>query len=116
MTQGTLSTTTTNNSGVLDSIRPTTIATLQFLCACAESFPRGECWASSTRHYWSTVLDEGLYPDATLANVLERHGSSPADAAAVVYLLGTTLESHGDSAGNDEIQMWTIMSLLKMTE
>jgi hypothetical protein len=39
MTQGTLSTTITNNSSVLDSIRPTTIATLQFLCACAKSFP-----------------------------------------------------------------------------
>lgn len=119
MTQGTLATATmtpSNNSEVLDSIRPTTVASLQFLCACVESFPRGECWASSTRQYWSTILDEGHYPDATLANILERHGSSPADAAAVVYLLGTTLEFHGGSAGDDEIQMWTIMTLLKMTE
>jgi len=124
MTQGTLTATltaftptkTTKNADMLDSLRPTTTATLQFLCACVESFPRGECWASSTRQNWSTILDETSYPAGTLGNVIERHGSSPTDAAAVVYLLGTTLESHGGSGGEDDTQLWTLVTLLKMTE
>ena len=107
---------TNRNAELLDTIRPTTTATLQFLCACAEAFPRGECWASSTRQNWSTILDEGSYPAKTLATILERHGSSPADAAAVVYLLGTTLECHGGSGGDGDIQVWTLVALLKMTE
>ena len=123
-TQGTLTATltvptptkTNKNADLLDTIRPTTKATLQFLCACAEAFPRGECWTSSTRQNWSTTLDEGCYPPKTLANILERHGSSPADAAAVVYLLGTTLECHGGSGGDSDIQLWTLVTLLKMTE
>ena len=35
-----------------DSVRPTATATLQLLCASAESFPRGECWTSSARSFW----------------------------------------------------------------
>ncbi|KAL7540736.1 hypothetical protein ACHAXR_010737, partial [Thalassiosira sp. AJA248-18] len=124
MTQGTLTasftastpTKTNKNADMMDSICPTTMATLQFLCACAEAFPRGECWASSTRRYWSTILDESSYPAGMSANILERHGSSPADAAAVVYLLGTTLERHGGSGGEGDIQLWTLVALLKMTE
>jgi len=123
-TQGTLTATltapTTNqtnkNSDFLDTVKPTTKATLQFLAACAEAFPRGECWASSTRQNWSTILDEGTYPSKTLANILERHGSSPSDVAAVVYLLGTTLECNGGSGGDSDIQLWTMVTLLKMTE
>ena len=102
---------TNKNSDILDSNRPTTVFTLRFLCACAESFPRGECWASTTRKNWSTIMDEGPYPDGTLANILERHGSSPADAAAVIYLLGTTLESHGGSADDEDVQLWTCIKI-----
>ena len=124
MTQGTLTasltaptpTKTNKNADALDSIRPTTTATLQFLCACAEAFPRGECWTSSTRRYWSTILDESSYPDGISANILERHGSSPADAAAIVYLLGTTLEKHGGSGGDTDIQLWVLVTLLKMVD
>ena len=47
-------------------------------------------------------------------NILERHGSSPADAA--VYLLGTTLESYGESGGEEDIQLWTLVVLLKVME
>ncbi len=106
----------TSNDVRPDSVSPATVATLQFLCACVESFPRGECWTSSARQYWSTVLDPGPYPTSTLANVVERYGSSPADAAAVVYLLGTTLECHGGSGGDRDVQLWTLVALLKMTE
>ncbi|KAL7471935.1 hypothetical protein ACHAXS_012259 [Conticribra weissflogii] len=101
---------------MLDSRRPTTIATLQFICACAEAFPRGECWSSSARRNWSTVLDERNYPGGTSARILERHGSSPADAASIVYLLGTTLESCGGSGGDESVQIWTLVALLKMVE
>ena len=99
-----------------DPIRPTATATLQLLCASAESFPRGECWSSSARSFWSTVLDDRHYPNGTSANILERYGSSPADAAAVIYLLGTTLESFGGTGGDESVQLWTLMALLKMTE
>lgn len=103
-------------SNRLDSIRPTAIATLQFVCACAEAFPRGECWSSSARQNWSTVLDERHYPGGTSARILERHGSSPSDAAAMVYLLGTTLENCGGSGGEESVQIWTLVALLKMAE
>jgi len=103
-------------SNRLDSIRPTAIATLQIVCACAEAFPRGECWSSSARRNWSTVLDERHYPGGTSARILERHGSSPSDAAAMVYLLGTTLESCGGSGGEESVQIWTLVALLKMAE
>ena len=99
-----------------DTIRPTAVATLQLLCASAESFPRGECWSSSARNFWSTILDERHYPNGTSANVLERYGSSLADAATVIYLLGTTLESYGGTGADESVQLWTLMALLKMTE
>lgn len=99
-----------------DSVCPTATATLQLLCASAESFPRGECWTSSSRSFWSTVLDDRHYPNGTSANMLERYGSSPADAAAVIYLLGTTLERFGGTGGDESVQLWTLMALLKMTE
>ena len=107
-----------NNKAVngQDSVRPTVTATLQLLCASAESFPRGECWTSSSRNFWSTVLDGRHYPNGTSANILERYGSSPADAAAVIYLLGTTLERFGGTGGDESVQLWTLMALLKMTE
>ena len=49
-------------------------------------------------------------------NILKRHGSLPTNAAAVVYLLGTTLESYGGNRGEEDIQLWTLVALLKMTE
>eukprot|EP00804_Cyclotella_cryptica_P000562 CCRYP_009970-RE/>CCRYP_009970-RE protein AED:0.07 eAED:0.07 QI:22/1/1/1/1/0.88/9/1092/3640 len=107
---------TKNAHATTDLICPSTIATLQLICASAESFPRGECWSSSTRRHWSTTLDESEYPGGASARVRERNGSSPADAASVVYLLGTTLESYGGSSGDDDVQMWALMALLKMTE
>lgn len=93
-----------------------TIATLQLICASAEAYPRGECWSSSARQNWSTTLDENIYPGGASACVRERHGSSPADAATVVYLLGTTLESCGGSGGDNDVQVWTLVALLKMAE
>jgi hypothetical protein len=99
-----------------DSVRPTITATLQLICSCAEAFPRGECWSSSNRRNWSAILDDTPYPGGTSARVRERNGSSPADAAAIVYLLGTTLESCGGSGGDDTVQLWTVMALLKMVE
>lgn len=99
-----------------DSVQPTAAATLQLLCASAESFPRGECWSSSTRNFWSTILDDRRYPNGTSAKILDRYGSSPEDAAAVVYLLGTTLESCGGTGGDESVQLWTLLALLKMTE
>ena len=99
-----------------DSNSASTKAILQLVCACAEAFPRGECWSSSARQNWSTTLDENTYAGGASARVRERHGSSPADAAAVVYLLGTTLECCGGSGGDENVQVWTLMALLKMTE
>ena len=86
MTQGTMLTAsitqTAKSAGAPDSpARPSPAAALRLLCACAESFPRGECWTSSARRGWSTVVDNGPYPPGTLEIAIERHGSSPADAA-----------------------------------
>ena len=99
-----------------DTVRPTTTATLQLVCASAESFPRGECWSSSSRGFWSTVLDDRHYPNGISATILERYGSSPSDVAAMIYLLGTTLESFGGTGSDESVQLWTLMALLKMTE
>ena len=104
------------NKDKIDSNSASTETILQLVCACAESFPRGECWSSSSRQNWSTTLDEDTYNGGASARVRERHGSSVADAATVVYLLGTTLESCGGSGGDEKIQVWTLMALLKMTE
>jgi hypothetical protein len=93
-----------------------TVSILQLICASAEAFPRGECWSSSARDNWSTTLDENTYYGGASAHVRERHGSSLADAASLVYLLGTTLESCGGSGGDDNVQVWTLVALLKMVE
>lgn len=95
---------------------PPTTAILQLVCSSAEAYPRGECWSSSARQNWSTTLDENTYPGGASARVRERHGSSPADAASVVYLLGTTLESCGGSGGDNDVQVWTLVALLKMAD
>ena len=34
----------------------------------------------------------------------------------VVYILGITLESYGGSRGEEDIQLWTLVAVLKMTE
>lgn len=99
-----------------DATPHSTISILQLICASAEAFPRGECWSSSARDNWSATLDENTYPGGASAHVRERYGSSPADAASIVYLLGATLESCGGSGGDDNVQIWTLVALLKMVE
>jgi hypothetical protein len=99
-----------------DAAPHSTISILQLICASAEAFPRGECWSSSARDNWSATLDENTYPGGASAHVRERYGSSPADAASIVYLLGATLEGCGGSGGDDNVQIWTLVALLKMVE
>jgi hypothetical protein len=93
------------------------IVYLQLIGACAEVFPRGECWTSSNGWYQTDFSPmewngESFNPDqVTYCNVC-----SIQDLAAIVYSLSLVLIRYSSASSNQQVQMWTLICLLKMTD
>ena len=93
------------------------VAHLQIISACAEVFPRGECWSSTNK--WFETHDSPLDSTAeeSLSNVVTYcNASSVADMAALVYSLSLILGRYGHANGSVQVQFWTLACLLKLTE
>ena len=84
---------------------------LQLISACAEIFPRGECWSSSNKWFETNCSP---FEDSNCAAFCNACTST--DLASVVYCLSIVLKRHGGADGNIKVQNWTIVCLLKLTE
>jgi len=85
---------------------------LQLVCACAETFPMGQCWTSSTQHNWHAYTPKDLLSeDKAYCN-----GCSPDDIALVVSLVTNILEAFGGPNGNVQTQRWALTCLIRLAE
>lgn len=90
---------------------------LQIIAACSEAFPRGECWSSSNSWYHTDFspfeCDEknSLHVRQAYCNVC-----AIGDVAQIVYLLSLLLDKYGHSNGNQQVQKWIFICLLKLTD
>eukprot|EP00978_Attheya_sp_CCMP212_P021525 scaffold62915_cov55-Attheya_sp.AAC.3 len=87
---------------------------LQIICSCAEAFPGGECWTTSTYKNWTKVpmVDQDKGKDEWCY----QNSSSPSDLAFVIYVVSTVLEQYGGPGGDSTVQLWVLLSLLKLVE
>lgn len=84
---------------------------LQLVCACAETYPLGECWTSST-HYWHKYTPKDQFTeDSTCSN-----GCAPDDIALVVFMVTNILEAFGGPNGDQQTQVWALTCLIRLTE
>ena len=99
----------TNSTSVLDDskIEPY----LQIISACAEVYPRGECWSSSNKWHRTNYTPFEVGDVVTYCNAC-----NPTDLASIIYCLSILLDRYGNADGNIMIQNWTIVCLLKLTE
>ena len=85
---------------------------LQFICACSEAFPFGECWSTCTSENWYEFRPQDhLRDDTSLIKT-----SSADDLAVVVYAVGKTLELAGRLGGDDDVQIWALRCLMQLAE
>jgi hypothetical protein len=93
------------------------IVYLQVIGACAETFPRGECWTSTNVWYqtdYSPIEWNG--EDLNLDEVTYCNVCSIQDLAAIVYSLSLLLIRFSSASSNQQVQMWTLICLLKLTD
>ena len=91
---------------------------LQLICACIESFPRGEIWSST--NLWRRKVQ--IFDEDSFA-LPDRHGdtsycnvASLTDTTTLISSICQLLEIHGGANGNQLIQTWSLICLLKLTE
>ena len=80
--------------------------TLQLICACAEIFPHGECWMTSSK--W---LNYGCNHKISSNQI----GCSILDLSALIYIVSNVLQSFGSAGGDHSIQIWSLICLIKLT-
>jgi len=85
---------------------------LQLICACAEAFPLGECWSTNIgvcqlSNYSSSQTDPALHVGRSC---------SATDLAVVVNMVNQVLVSHGNIDGDASVQVWVLLSLIKLSE
>ncbi len=92
---------------------------LQVICACAETFPRGECWSSTNQWYKSNFSPL----DNFCADILNEGGEisycsvcSCTDMASLIHSVTDILCHYGTTSGNLNVQMWGLVCLMKLTE
>ena len=103
------------NAKELDDSR--VIVYLQIISACAEVFPRGECWASTNKWYETTYSPLDPTMDETLGGIVTYCSAcSPLDMTAMVYSLSLILSRYGGANASGQVQMWALVCLLKLTE
>jgi len=79
---------------------------LQLICSCAEAFPNGECWMTSSE-WVNEACDQGK-----VSCVM---GCSSMDLAVLIYTVSNVLESNGGADGSHSVQLWALMCLVKLT-
>jgi hypothetical protein len=85
---------------------------LQIVSACAEAFPSGSCWMTSTQRWYEL----GPVNDDLDEDVLQLNAGAPDDLAVVVHCVTNILELHGGHTGDHETRRWTLLCLLRLTE
>lgn len=95
-----------------DSSPISALSFLPIVGACAEAFPAGECWTSSSQNNWHRLSSM----DPQKEEVLHCHGCSPDDLSMIIYLLSNLLNAHGGPGGDIAIQGWTIVTLTRLSE
>ena len=95
-----------------DSAPISAVSFLPIVGACAEAFPAGECWTSSSQNNWHRLSST----DPQTEEVIHCHGCSPDDLSIIIYLLSNLLNVHGGSGGDNTIQGWTIITLTRLSE
>jgi len=89
---------------------------LQLISACAEIFPRGECWSSTNRWarcnfcHFSNHLEGSLGVESFCAVATLQ------DLARLVRLITSILEHFAGVSGAQTVQAWALICLLKLTE
>ncbi len=81
---------------------------LQLVCACAETFPMGQCFASNTQRNWHSVTSSDTGEKAYC------NGCSPDDIALVISLVTNILEKVGGPNGNVQTQRWALICLVRL--
>ena len=92
--------------------RASPIPYLAIIGACAELFPAGECWTSSTTENWHCFTPKDTLRD----EVIYSHGSSPFDLTVLLSILLKLLAQHGSPEGDPRAQYWILLTLTKLTE
>jgi hypothetical protein len=88
------------------------IPCLQCICACAEAFPLGECWSTNIG-----IRQPSVYFNSQEVHTLRVGRScSTKDLAVVVNLVNQVLVSHGNVEGDAGVQVWALLSLIKLSE
>ena len=81
---------------------------LLVISACAEAFPSGRCWGSTSHKHWYSLRqchsEEG---DDLHVNL-----SSLKDLAVVIRVVANILEATGGSTGDPELQILSLLMLL----
>ena len=92
------------------------IVYLQIISASAEVFPRGECWSSVNK--WHEINYSPFYGSRVETGKIVTYcnACSARDLAAIIYSLSLILVRYGGANGSVQVQMWTLVCLLKMTE
>jgi hypothetical protein len=101
-----------NGSAKYDSSPISALSFLPIVGACAEAFPAGECWTSSSQNNWHRLSST----DPQREEVLHCHGCSPDDLSIIIYLLSNLLNVHGGPGGDIAIQGWTLVTLTRLSE
>jgi hypothetical protein len=91
---------------------------LQIICACAEVFPRGECWSSTNKWYRTNYspLDSNAELSMEEGGVSYCNACSPSDIAALIHSVTDILCHYGTTGGDLSVQMWGLVCLMKLTE
>ena len=89
------------------------LSALAVIAVCADTFPSGECWSSSTFGNWHRLL---------LVEPNHKHTSpyynccNPDDLTFLLLLLGMYLEHHGSPQGDIQLQCWVLHAIQRLAE
>ncbi len=94
---------------------------LQIICACAEVFPRGECWSSSNEWFQSSFSPFDCHShsdllDSKMGMVSYCNACSSSDMAAMIHAVTDVLCSIVTVSGDLKLHIWAFLTLLKLTE
>ena len=78
-----------NKSSGMSNVK-SIILYLHVICACAEVFPRGECWSSTNKWHCTKSRVEACSKTSVYSNV-----HSPMDVASVIYSVSSGQLRHG---------------------
>lgn len=99
-----------NHQSTMDSKILTPL--LLIISASAEAFPSGRCWTSSSQKYWKPLMpDENVRDD-----IMHVNGCAPEDFALLIHAVSKVLEAVGGPTGDPEIQILSLLCLIRLTD